>query len=201
MVNGQIRLTLQDALTFLYGWSHWHRVVSANPKYYPGKSLFLKGLKAAEKGLMSPCRKTVIHLVKLGKCVSCGLPVPEGSGDHVIPISKGGTQSVENYIPLCRKCNSSKGSKDFLEWWISQGRQIEALNHDALIVYLRLKHRFFLNERTRLAPWYICEAVRQARRIMPRFWIAKKECEAYSLLPLNVTETRYQKLPLGVKFQ
>ncbi|MEM3579331.1 MAG: HNH endonuclease signature motif containing protein [Candidatus Bathyarchaeia archaeon] len=161
-------LCLQEALTFLYGWSHWHRVTTANPKYYPGKSLLLKGLRAAEKGLNSPCRKTVIRLVKIGKCVACGTPVQSGQGDHVIPISKGGPHSVENYMPLCKFCNSSKSSKDLLEWWISQGHPIQTLNHDALVVYLRLKSRIAsLTEKQMPAPWYIFEAVKQAEQTLP----------------------------------
>jgi hypothetical protein len=165
MVNGEI--TLKEALVRLYGWSHWHRIISENPKYFPGKNLLLKGLKAADKGVESPCRKTVIRLVKLGKCVACGSPVTISSGDHVIPISKGGPQSVENYMPLCKNC-SSKGNHDLLEWWISRGCQIQNLNPDALIVYLRLKHRYSQPaERNAPAPPYVLEALRQAEQTLP----------------------------------
>jgi hypothetical protein len=166
MVNGEI--TLKEALVRLYGWSHWHRITSGNPKYFPGKNLLLKGLEAAGKGVESPCRKTVIRLVKLGKCVACGSPVTAGSGDHVIPISKGGPQSVENYMSLCKNCNSSKGNRDLLEWWISRGCKIQNLNPDALIVYLRLKHRYSQPaERNAPAPPYILEALRQAEQTLP----------------------------------
>lgn len=31
--------------------------------------------------------------------------------DHVIPLAKGGSDSLDNKQALCRKCNNKKGSK------------------------------------------------------------------------------------------
>jgi hypothetical protein len=39
--------------------------------------------------------------------------------DHVIPISKGGTNNMDNLITSCRKCNRQKKDKsvaEFLQW-------------------------------------------------------------------------------------
>lgn len=40
--------------------------------------------------------------------------------EHVIAIANGGTNSVDNIIPACRSCNSSKGTKELIEWYTSQ---------------------------------------------------------------------------------
>lgn len=40
--------------------------------------------------------------------------------DHVVPISKGGKTTIDNVIPACSSCNSSKQARDIIEWYTSQ---------------------------------------------------------------------------------
>ena len=47
-----------------------------------------------------------------GKCYYCGKRIwgKSVTADHLIPKSKGGTDSKENIVASCRRCNRLKGS-------------------------------------------------------------------------------------------
>jgi 5-methylcytosine-specific restriction endonuclease McrA len=45
------------------------------------------------------------------RCLKCGRTDRPLSVDHIIPLSCGGSHRIENLQPLCRNCNSSKGTK------------------------------------------------------------------------------------------
>lgn len=43
------------------------------------------------------------------KCLGCGRPDVKLTQDHVVPLSRGGSNWITNIQPLCMPCNASKG--------------------------------------------------------------------------------------------
>lgn len=52
-------------------------------------------------------------------CAYCGAD-SKLTIEHVIPLSKGGTNYISNVIPACATCNSSKNATDVVEWYTRQ---------------------------------------------------------------------------------
>lgn len=49
-------------------------------------------------------------------CCYCGRELPLHQ-EHFLALSKGGEYSHNNIVPSCQGCNSSKGPKDFFDWY------------------------------------------------------------------------------------
>lgn len=51
------------------------------------------------------------------ECSYCGLNGVKLTIDHIVPISRGGANSLDNIAMACVHCNSSKGNKTLDEWF------------------------------------------------------------------------------------
>lgn len=51
-----------------------------------------------------------------GVCVYCGKAGPL-TRDHAVPLAKGGSDSIENIVPACARCNASKGTRTAAQFW------------------------------------------------------------------------------------
>ena len=62
-------------------------------------------------------------------CHYCGI-YSKGSGemtlDHVEPMAKGGSNTIDNCVPACHVCNMAKGTKTVQEFLVSINRGAEA---------------------------------------------------------------------------
>lgn len=55
-------------------------------------------------------------------CLRCGRRAPEVqlTPDHIVPLSRGGMNTIDNIQPLCRICNTSKNARtiDYRPLWV-----------------------------------------------------------------------------------
>ena len=146
-------VTHSDALVVLYATQQFLRIPPKEGGAFYGPGYFEDRRGEILEALGRPSRGASKRLLISNGCIACKAPVPAGStGDHLIPLHDGGSDSIENHLPMCRSCNSSKGRKDLLEWWESKNRDPLALGLDALTIYARLKFRWLWNYGSPLAP-------------------------------------------------
>lgn len=67
----------------------------------------------AKRKIISNVARTNIYNKSNGRCEICGRPLTatESTIDHITPISRGGTNSMDNLRNVCSDCNALKGSR------------------------------------------------------------------------------------------
>lgn len=83
----------------------WRR---ENPQKAAAQRNRRRALKVNAEGNYTAAEFNELCDIYGGICLCCGGNKPL-TADHVIPLSKGGSNSIENIQPLCGSCNSRKG--------------------------------------------------------------------------------------------
>jgi len=77
-----------------------------------------------------------------GKCWYCGIqtnPWRNFAIDHVVPITKGGSDDIDNLVPSCERCNKRKNNKgiDILRKMLAAEQPDNVSFTDAQLEFLR----------------------------------------------------------------
>lgn len=89
-------------------------------KYYAIRSRLYKGLNNGDMDIKSFFDDERLKMILPQCCNYCG-STKKLAVDHLIPQKKGGIDKGENLVWACKSCNSSKSSKDLLEWMNLKG--------------------------------------------------------------------------------
>ena len=131
--------TQRHALVALYALQQWECLgTPPNGPYAP--RYFWNHVASFVSGLAHISRKTTLKHLHEQRCAGCGVSVDltHTIGDHIVPLSAGGIEALHNLVLLCRRCNSSKGRKDFLQWWMDSERDPLVLDRRVLCLYARI---------------------------------------------------------------
>jgi 5-methylcytosine-specific restriction endonuclease McrA len=71
----------------------------------------------------------------VGLCTYCNQE-SKTTFDHIIPVSGGGEDTMDNMVPVCKSCNSSKSDGNLIDWHQEHGIPVDRV---ALGKYLKLR--------------------------------------------------------------
>lgn len=91
--------------------------LARNPGYQVAKDQKRRAAKAGSAECFTAQDIIDIRRLQRNKCATCKKSISESYHvDHVVPLSKGGSNGRMNIQLLCPQCNWSKGSMDPLVW-------------------------------------------------------------------------------------
>jgi rubrerythrin len=112
--------TIQDLIFWQYA-----KIISEAAGY--GKKQFgfvmnrFKKLSSGEINWSTSIREYVKEREKKDICIYCGSKT-DLTLEHIMPRSRGGPDSPDNAVWVCKRCNSSKGDKRLYEWFGLENR-------------------------------------------------------------------------------
>jgi len=132
-------LTQRHGLFCLYALQQWECLTPPRDGQYKS-GYFYNALYGILRGLQTPSRTTALRHQQTRTCVACQdlVDLTHSRLDHIIPRAQGGPEHLGNAIVLCRRCNSSKGTKDLLAWWSAKQYPATTLPREVLCLYARI---------------------------------------------------------------
>jgi 5-methylcytosine-specific restriction endonuclease McrA len=107
----------QERASYLRNKEQKRKYSSDYSKQNPEKSLERNSRRRArlKNAITFKVDSSELKQMKNRGCLFCGSK-KEINIDHIIPLSRGGSHSIGNLMPLCDHCNSTKYNKTIMEW-------------------------------------------------------------------------------------
>jgi len=154
------------ALAALVQWQHASKDGSPNAEFFCD-------VQKLQTTLEADSRLVILQNISDRLCYGCQALIENivCQGDHVIPLSAGGSRGMDNFSLMCSSCNASKGSKDLVAWWLEKGRSLLTLDPNVITIYARARFKLKQMEGpTSLAfpaPRWAQQALDQASNALP----------------------------------
>ena len=119
--------TVREQIVFCYGnLARAHSALKRGAKEYARldhmiRAKLQRGLFDGTMQMRSLYDDERIKMTAAQACYYCG-DADRLCVDHLIPKMRGGPDASDNLIWSCRRCNSSKGDRDMLEWMNANNR-------------------------------------------------------------------------------
>lgn len=98
----------------------WDRWKQENPeKYKATRAASRSKRRAREANVVGTVTSKEIKNLKTEYCKLCAYCLqPATTIDHIVPLNDGGQNVLDNLVPACRSCNSSKQDAPLLVWML-----------------------------------------------------------------------------------
>ena len=95
-----------------------------HPEYYRTAAKLRRAKLRGVVCELTPEQWTAVLNAHGNACVYCG-DSHKLTMDHLVPISRGGNHTIDNVVPSCKSCNSSKHDRTLDEFFERRGGKVE----------------------------------------------------------------------------
>lgn len=102
-------------------------VPRAGSRYWSFVTATYRKLVRGEIAPSQILRENKLLVSEAGRCAYCGSSGSDLHWEHLIPLSRGGPDSIDNLVQSCESCNLSKGVRDPIEWYEDERERVPRL--------------------------------------------------------------------------